>query len=407
MQIFALGILLVQLAERDGGIGLAPFYLGLTGLARAVPGLALTLIAGAVADRTDRRRLLLLTQGVMSVNASLLALVTLAGVVTLMDVMLAAAVQSAAFAFDAPGRHSMLPRLVPVKALSSAIGLQSAAFNGAQVVGPLLAGVLYFPLGVAGLLIVNAASFAVILIALVLMRPVPRLGAPTHSILGSVADGMRYLSRNTRASWLLALTATALFATGSFTALLPAVAGDEIYRGVSWLALLLSATGLGALTGSFALMRLGRSRHVGRLYTGATIVNGLAIVFFALSLRPGFALATAFAAGLAATLMAGLANGMLQSTIADEYRGRVMSFFSFQFIALTPAGQLILGALGTPLGIHAALIAAGSVAFVVGLFGAIRVHVVRDWRPVREPAQPPAPAGLPANITLGEATALK
>jgi hypothetical protein len=85
-----------------------------------------------------------------------------------------------------------------------------------------------------------------------------------------------------------------------------------------------------------------------------------------------------------------------------------MSFFSFQFIALTPAGQLILGALGTPLGIHAALIAAGAVAFVVGLFGAIRVHVVRDWHPVREPAQPPLQSGgLTPNITLGEATALK
>jgi MFS family permease len=398
MQIFALGILLVQLAERDGGIGLAPFYLGLTGLARAVPGLALTLIAGAVADRTDRRRLLLLTQGIMSVNASLLALVTLAGVVTLWDVMLAAAVQSAAFAFDAPGRHSMLPRLVPSKALPSAIGLQSAAFNGAQVVGPLIAGILYFPLGVGGLLIVNAASFAVILIALVLMRPVPRVGTPTHSVLGSVADGMRYLKRNTRGSWLLALTATALFATGSFTALLPAVAGDEIYRGVSWLALLLSATGLGALTGSFALMRLGRSRHVGRIYASATIFNGLAVVFFALSLRPGFALLTAFAAGLAATLMAGLANGMLQDSIADEYRGRVMSFFSFQFIALTPAGQLVLGGLGTALGIHAALIAAGAVSFAVGLFGAVRVHVVRDWRPsFREHTPPLLPAEADRN----------
>ena len=164
MQVFALGILVVQLAARDGNVALAPFYLGLTGLARALPGLALTLIAGAVADRTDRRRLLLITQGVMSVNASLLALVTIAGEVTLFDVMLAAAIQSAAFSFDAPGRHSMLPRLVTPRAMSSAIGLQSAAFNSAQVVGPLLAGILYFPLGVAGLLIINAGSFVVIAI---------------------------------------------------------------------------------------------------------------------------------------------------------------------------------------------------------------------------------------------------
>jgi MFS family permease len=409
MQVFALGILVVQLAERDGSVGLAPFYLGLTGLARAIPGLALTIIAGAVADRSDRRRLLLVTQGVMSVNASLLALVTLAGAVTLLDVMLAAAVQSAAFAFDAPARHSMIPRLVPARGMASAIGLQSAAFNSAQVVGPLLAGLLYLPLGVAGLLIINAASFIVILLALVLMRPIPPSAVITASVLDSVGDGFRYVAAHTRAKWLLALTATALFATGSFTALLPAVAGDTTYRGFSWLSLMLSATGLGALAGSFVLLRYGRSSRPGVLYTIAIIFNGAAIVLFALSLRPGFVLATAFAAGLGGTMMAGLANGMLQGAITDEYRGRVMSFFSFQFIALTPAGQLVTGALGTALGIHAALVASGAVCFVVGLFGVVRVHEVRNWRPVRVgPAPEPVQANaLAGNVALGDASALR
>jgi MFS family permease len=423
MQVFALGILVIQLAARDGSLELAPFYLGLTGLARAIPGLALTIIAGAVADRSDRRRLLLVTQGVMSVNASALALVTLLGSVTMWHVLVAAAVQSAAFAFDAPGRHSMLPRLVPPRAMASAIGLQSAAMNGAQVIGPLAAGLLYFPIGISGLLIINAASFTVILFALIVMKPIPRLSDPRHSVLGSVADGMRYLKGNRRVAWLLSLTATALFCTGSFVALLPAVAGELRVFGTSWLSLLLAAVGLGALAGSFGLMRLGRSRHIGRIYVGATLFNGLAIVFFALSLEPAYALITAFAAGLAGTLMAGLTNAMLQSAITDEYRGRIMSIFSFMFIGLTPAGQLALGAIGTPLGIHAALIAAGSVAFVVGLFGAVRVRSVRDWAQARTvvvmPVSVPilrerttgdrreAAGGMTPTYNLGEASALK
>jgi MFS family permease len=421
MQVFALGILVIQLAARDGSLELAPFYLGLTGLARAIPGLALTIIAGAVADRSDRRRLLLVTQGVMSVNASALALVTLLGSVTMWHVLVAAAVQSAAFAFDAPGRHSMLPRLVPPRAMASAIGLQSAAFNGAQVIGPLAAGLLYFPIGISGLLIINAASFTVILFALIAMKPIPRLSEPRHSVIGSVADGMRYVRANRRVMWLLSLTAVALFCTGSFVALLPAVAGELRFFGTSWLSLLLASVGLGALAGSFGLMRLGRSRHVGRIYAGATLFNGLAIVFFALSLQPAFAIVTAFAAGLAGTLMAGLTNAMLQSAITDEYRGRIMSIFSFMFIGLTPAGQLVLGAIGTPLGIHAALIAAGSVAFVVGLFGAVRVHSVRDWAQPRTvivmPVAVPmlriaadrreAAGGMTPAYNLGEASALK
>ena len=432
MQVFALGILVIQLAARDGSADLAPLYLGLTGLARAIPGLALTIIAGAVADRSDRRRLLLVTQGVMSINASLLALVTVLGTVTLWHVLVAAAVQSAAFAFDAPGRHSMLPRLVPPRAMASAIGLQSAAFNGAQVVGPLAAGLLFFPIGVAGLLIINAASFIAILFALVAMAPIPRLSEPKHSVLRSVGHGMGYLKTNSRVMWLLSLTAVALFCTGSFVALLPAVAGDIAFLGTSWLSVLIAAVGVGALVGSFGLMRLGHSRHVGRIYAGATLFNGLAIVFFALSLHPAFALLTAFASGLAGTLMTGLANTMLQGAITDQYRGRIMSMFSFMIIGLMPAGQLVLGAIGTPLGIHAALIVAGSVAFVVGLFGAVRVHVVRDWAqtehvaaphvrvPVAAPralaAAPRVPVaadsreavgGMTPTYTLGEVSALK
>src|SRR5205823_8535320 len=114
MQVFALGILVVQIAEREGTPELAPLYLGLMGLARAVPGLAFTLVAGAVADRVDRRRLLLITQSVMALNAAVLSAIVYAGLATVWIVLAAAAVQSAAFAFDNPSRQSMVPRIVPL-----------------------------------------------------------------------------------------------------------------------------------------------------------------------------------------------------------------------------------------------------------------------------------------------------
>jgi hypothetical protein len=97
---------------------------------------------------------------------------------------------------------------------------------------------------------------------------------------------------------------------------------------------------------------------------------------------------------------------MLHGVISEEFRGRVMSLFAFQFIALTPAGQVVLGAIGTPLGIHAAFIAAGAVCFVVGIFGIIRVHEVRNWRGTHEPivAEEEA-AAMAANVTIPEATA--
>src|SRR5512132_2348071 len=105
MQIFALGILVVQIAARDGAPELAPFYLGLMGLARALPGVAFTVVAGAVADRVDRRRLLVITQSTMALNAAALAIVAYLGLANLWIVLVAATIQSAAFAFDNPSRQ--------------------------------------------------------------------------------------------------------------------------------------------------------------------------------------------------------------------------------------------------------------------------------------------------------------
>lgn len=394
MQVFALGILVVELAARDGTPERAPLYIGLVGLARAIPGLALTPMAGAVADRTERRRVLLMTQTTAALVAAGLGALIALEVIALWHVLVAAAIASAAFAFDAPARHSMVANLVPQRTLPSAIGLQSAAFNAASIVGPLVAGLLYLPLGTAGLLFVNAAGFLVILGALGAMSPRPPVTVPTHSVLRSVGEGVRYLRRDRGIAWLLVLTASSVAVTGPFTALLPAVAGNSGPDGASWLSLLLTATGIGAFTGSVAIMRLGRSPRIGRTYVGASVASGVGIVVFALSTQPLLTLAAAFGTGLAATLTAGLTNNMIQASVTDEYRGRIMSLFTLQFIGILPAGQLALGALGTVLGIHAALVIGGTVATAVGLYAALRVGVVRDWQ--GRPRAAPGPASLPA-----------
>src|SRR6185436_7672505 len=225
MQIFALGILVVQITDREGHPELAPFYLGLMGLARALPGIALTLLAGAVADRTDRRRLVMITQSVMALNAAALAAITFAGGANIPVVLIGSAIQSAAFSFDNPARQSMVPRLIPMPMYPSAIGMQSAVFNGASIIGPLLAGLLFIPIGIAGLLAVNAVSFAAMIVA-----------GTLFSTVGPVGQ------------------------------LLPAVAGESLYNGVSWLSLLLTALGLGAFTAALFVMNVVRFRRLGRLF---------------------------------------------------------------------------------------------------------------------------------------------
>lgn len=399
MQIFALGILVVQIAVRDGAPELAPFYLGLIGLARAIPGLAFTLVAGAVADRVDRRRLLMITQSAMALNALALATVASLGVANLWHVIIAATIQSAAFAFDNPSRQSLVPRIVPLPFLPSAIGLQSAAFNGAAIVGPVLAGILYLPIGVPGLLFVNALSFAAILGALKVMPAVPPSAAAVHSLLGSVAEGARYVRANPVLVWILTISGTVFVVAGPTSALLPAVAGESTWNGMSWLSLLLAALGLGSFLAAFGVMNVGRVRALGQFFVFAAAANGLMLVLFALSSEPLFALAFGVLTGFGGTLMAGTGNNMLQATTDDAYRGRVMSVWGFMFIGLMPMGQLVLGALGSLLGIHAALAIGGAIAFGAGMYAIVRVPALREWRaPVR-----PAPI-VPTTAPIGQPT---
>jgi len=388
MQIFALGILVVQIAERDGVPELAPLYLGLTGLARAVPGLAFTLIAGAVADRVDRRRILFVTQSTMALNAAALALLAYLGLANLAAVLVAATIQSAAFAFDNPSRQSMVPRLVPMPFLHSAIGLQSAAFNGASIIGPLVAGLLYLPIGVPGLLAANALSFSAILGALAMLPPMPPLGRSSTSLLASVAEGARYVRANTTLVWILTISGTVFVFAGPASALMPAVAGESLWNGMSWLSLLLTAMGIGAFTGALTVMNVGRVRSLGTIFVAAACVNGLMLALFALTSQPQLALVFAYFTGLGGTLMAGMGNNMLQATTHDAYRGRVMSVWGLLFIGLMPIGQLALGGLGSLFGIHAALAIGGVLALASGLYAAVRVPVLRAWRaPAHERAR--------------------
>jgi MFS family permease len=295
-------------------------------------------------------------------------------------VLVAAIIQSAAFAFDNPARQSMLPRIVPLPFLPSAIGLQSAGFNGASIVGPLIAGLLYLPIGVPGLLAVNAISFGAILGALVVMPAMPPVGRSAHSLLASVAEGARYVRAKPALVWVLTISGTVFVMAGPASALLPALAGESLFNGISWLSLLLTAMGTGAFTGAIIVMNVGRVRSLGTVFVGAAMLNGLMLLIFALTAQPLLALVFAYLAGFGGTLMAGMGNNMLQADTEDAYRGRVMSLWGMLFIGLMPVGQLVLGTLGSLLGIHAALAIGGAIAFVAGLYATLRVPALREWR---------------------------
>ena len=380
MEMLGQGWLVVQLAIADGSAQRAPFYLGLVGLARAIPGLGLSLVAGAVADRADRRQLLLITQVIAMLLAAVMATLVITNTVTIAVVILLAAVRSSVFSFDVPSRQALVPRLVPRRHLMSAIGLNQASFNGPQIWGPAVGGIIIALTGsVAVLFLANAASYLAVVAALLLMRPTPVTEEPAWpSMLESVREGVGYMRRDPVIRWSIVLAATLAFFARPYIFLLPAFAANVLAVGATELSFIMAATGAGALAGSLLVASLGNVRRRGRLVLVTTGVMGLSLMAFTLQRELVPALAAAALIGLSSIAFNGLMNTTLQTAAPDRMLGRVMSVFAMIFMGVMPLGQLALGALGSVVGIEVALFAGGTVALVAAAYAAVRVAAIRD-----------------------------
>jgi predicted MFS family arabinose efflux permease len=378
MQQFGLGWLVVQLAIKDGVPHLAPFYLGLVGLSRALPGLAFGLFGGVVADRADRRRLLLLTQSSAAIVAAILAVLAFSGQINIVEVVLLSALNSIIFSFDAPTRQAMVPRLVSDKELMSAIGLNSAAFNGATLVGPLLGGVLIIPFGVGGLMLINALSYIAIVVALILMRPQPVIDyGPRLSMLESIKEGISFIRGDPVLRWVVVLSIATALLTRPYIQLLPAEA-QLLGVGAVELSWLLAASGGGALVGALLTASLGGWRRRGALLVGAAFAHGTLLMFFGLQHSVVGALVFVGLTSLAVMVYLGMANTLMQTRAPDALRGRVMSVQTMVFIGFMPLGQMLLGSVGTFIGINNAFLVGGVIVTLIAAYAALRVGALRD-----------------------------
>jgi MFS family permease len=384
MQMFGQGYLVVLLAVRDGVPQLAPLYLGLVGLARAVPGLALGLFGGVIADRTDRRRLLIVTQSAAAMTAGILAALAITDRINIVEILLLGALNSTIFAFDAPTRQSMVPRLVPERDLMSAIGLNSAAFNGPQIIGPVIGGIIYAPFAGtptfgAGLLFsINAISYLAVVGALLRMRPVPVTGgAGDLSMLESIREGLRYIRGDVVVKWIVLLAATTALFARPYIQLLPAVAHDVFHVGAVELSWMLAASGVGSLAGALATAALGGLRRRGAVLVGSSLVFGLVLVAFVAQRALVAALPLLVLLGFATMVFLGMANGLLQTRSPDHLRGRVMSVYTMVFMGLMPLGSMVIGAVGSIAGVGLGLVVGGVLCTLVALYATVRVGELR------------------------------
>src|SRR5206468_2975716 len=390
MQIFGLGWLVVQLAVKDGVPQLAPLYLGLVGLARAIPGLTFGLFAGVVADRTDLRRLLMVTQSGAGITAALLAVLTITERINIVEVLLLVALNSIVFSFDAPTRQAMVSRLVTDRELMSAIGLNSAAFNGATLVGPLVGGLLIVPIGVGGLMLINALSYLVIVGALVLMTPQPVVEMrQRRSMIDSIKEGVGFVRRDPVLRWVVVLAVATAGLTRPYIQLMPAEA-QFLGVGAQELSWLLAASGAGALGGALATASLGGAQRRGLLLVSAAFTHGLLLLLFAFQRSLLGAMVFIAGTSFAVMLFLGMANTLMQTRSPDHLRGRVMSVHTMVFMGFMPLGQLVLGALGTVVGINNAFLVGGTAVALVATYAVLRAPALR--MPMATPAGPRAVA---------------
>jgi MFS family permease len=388
MQTIALNWLVLHLSHNNG------FLVGLAIALQFLPTLLFGVWGGAIADRFDKRKVLLCTQAGMAAVAVVLTLLDVTGVVQLWMLYVLVFVYGLGLAVDNPTRQSFVSELVPPADLPNAIGLSSAIFQLARVLGPALAGVLILAGGTSICFGLNAVSFVFVIGALLMMRPEElHRSAPLGRAKGQLTEGLRYIWDSAELRWILLL----MLVVGTFAINSPVVlpllakitfdSGPEVY---SWMSI---AMGAGAIFG--ALFAANRFDTRGRILAGTGLAFGVSICVA--SLAPSLALFIAFLVVVGAGQIAFLSitNSSLQLIANPTMRGRVMAVYTITLLGTTPIGGPLIGWVSDQFGPRWGF-AVGGIATIAGVltFG---VAFMRT----RRRAEGETGAVEPADLVLG------
>jgi MFS family permease len=332
--------------------------LGITLALQFAPMLVLGAWAGVVADRLDKRRLLLATQAAMASLALVLGVLTATGAIRLWMVYVLALLLGCATAFDMPTRQAFVSEMVGPDRVTNAIGLNSAVFNSARVVGPAVAGVLIAAVGIAPAFLINAASYLAVIAGLLAMDParLHRL-PPVDRAEGQVRAGLRYVWANPVLRSTIALVAVVGALGLNYRVALPLLARFTFGGDASAYGALASIMAAGAVVGSLAAARRGRPSRT--LLLGSVAVFG-ALSFAAAAAPTLLAEAVVLAPlGVASMTFLATANSTLQLASSSEMRGRVMALYGLVFLGSTPLGGLLGGWMAGQFGPRSILLLSG------------------------------------------------
>jgi len=348
----------------------SPFRLGLISALQYGPMLCLSFVAGAIADRLPKRRVIIATQTALMCQAFVLAFLAWTGHVRYWHVAILATCYGLANTLDMPTRQSFVVEMAGKDDLTNAIALNSAMVNGARMVGPAVAGLLVDRYGVAPAFGLNGLSFVAVILALLAMRAE---GLPRHekgtTVREEIAAGIRYAVHMPLVALVLSLLLTVSLFVINHTVMVPLLARDVLRVGAHGFGLLMAALGTGAIIGALTLGTLVKGRPSLSLIIGAAVIASSLTLLLAGIRSFWAAMIVLTLVGLSQIVFLASSNTTLQMVVPDRMRGRIMSLYTFVWVGVTPIGSLFVGTIAEWFGVAAAYAAGGGVglACIVGL----------------------------------------
>ncbi len=352
--------------------------LGIVAFMNLIPVLILAPVAGIVADRLNRHRIVILTQTLAMLLGLTLAILTLSGLIRIWEIMVLTTMLGIVIAFDIPARQSFLMDMVGREDLFNAIALNSSMFNAARIVGPAFAGLLVAWIGEGWCFFANGVSYLAVIAGLLMMRlPTQVSHLPTGSVLEHMVEGFQFARRTAPVRSLLLLVGMVSLVAMPYTVLMPIFAASILQGGPRGLGLLMGATGIGALLGSLTLASKRDVRGLGRWVWVAAVAFGSSLIAFAISRSFWISFALLVPVGFGMMVQMGAVNTLLQVMTPDRLRGRVMALYSMMFIGMAPIGALLGGAIASKIGAPWTVAIGGASCLAGGIVFARRLPAMR------------------------------
>jgi MFS family permease len=354
------------------------FFLGLDDFLGQLPILLFTLIGGVVADRHDRRHVLLGSQYTQMATAFTLAALIYWHVVRIEYILLLSFVAGLGQAFGGPAYQALIPSLVQKKDLPNAIALNSIQFNLARVIGPLLAGATLAAWGSAACFGLNGLSFLVVIVALMSLTIKHIKPAQQKSMMHELKGGFSYAKGQPAIIALTILASLTTFLGLPLLTLLPIFARDIFHGDINRYSHMMAFSGIGAVCGALVVAWLGRFTHMGRALLIIQGIFGALVVGFSVSRNPWLSDAILFCTGASLLMVFSMTSSLVQLIVTDNLRGRVMSIYMVAFRGGMPLGSLAAGYVASITSAPLVLGVNGTLIFCVATYFLIRSHGVRE-----------------------------